>query len=255
MYFLKFFCFVLTIQFKVSFDTMLNVWYRHHKKYVGRELWASMKAAGPASSLQEATPFPLVLVKEGIFGQRKAGRLRLDREAELHWGPGVSCPVEVLECHLLLPPSLVRAGPRVLSTGQSWHPAPLRLRFCPFSHLSSPCLRNPPTPISPSRPRPTLPAGSLPPPAYSQQLPFPRKEIYNCLVNDLQLPCQSSEGILILRGTPLMVAYLPQGTCVLKDGNWFRPNAVKLAGSTVAVSLWRGSFFGSHLSLWNIPSL
>lgn len=78
-----------------------------------------MKAAGPASSLQEATPFPLVLVKEGIFGQRKAGRLRLDREAELHWGPGVSCPVEALECHLLLLPSLVRAGPRVLNTGQS----------------------------------------------------------------------------------------------------------------------------------------
>ena len=50
MYFLKFFCFVLTIQFKVSFDTMLNVWYRHHKKYVGRELWASMKAAGPGDS-------------------------------------------------------------------------------------------------------------------------------------------------------------------------------------------------------------
>ena len=78
-----------------------------------------MKAAGPASSLQEATPSPLVLVKEGIFGQRKAGRLRLDREAELHWGPGVSCPTEVLERHLLLLPSLVRAGPRVLSTGQS----------------------------------------------------------------------------------------------------------------------------------------
>lgn len=54
-----------------------------------------MQAAGPASSLQEATPLPLVLVKEGIFGQRKAGRLRLERKAELHWGPGV---VEDLSC-------------------------------------------------------------------------------------------------------------------------------------------------------------
>ena len=174
---------------------MLNVWYRHCKKYVGRELWASMKAAGPASSLQEATPFPLVLVKEGIFGQRKAGRLRLDRKAELHWGPGVSCPVESLECCLLLLPSHAKCWPQSPE----------------YKSKLTPSTPTPPF-LSPFSPLLTLPL-QLPHPHQSHLAQAYPSQSVTCSSNLLtaarpKIPYKSSEDVLILRGAPPRVTYL-----------------------------------------------